>query len=278
MVFFSGILGMVALSSAYLAAPAAGASKPIPWSGRGKGLTVETIETEYLTHILTMRNNSKNNNVSRYVSIEQEARSPSYNGDTGVINIGVDANAIFKEQFNFRRSELVQFVDSNANGPTFFRGSLKKKEAFHNEYVWQCFFTETHIFEIRVDATASAPKIIYINNNTWDAKWEADFELDTWYNFGFEINKAATGSGSVIAFYTSTGADELKLEATHTVVSEFLSVNELHIGLLTLSDDGSQPVMADKQDVISFSGVSVEAKVGVSATVTASTAESVANK
>ncbi|CAI5726368.1 unnamed protein product [Peronospora destructor] len=224
MAFFLGVLGVAAISAIFIKRGHDDASpnKPIPWSGRGR---------------LDHRDDT-----------EREARSPSYNGDTGVINIAVDANAIFKEQDNFRRSELVQNVDSNANGPTFFRGSLKKKEAFHNKYVWQCFFTETNIFEIRVDAKVSPFKI------------------------------TATGNGSVIAFYTSTGADELKLKANHTVVSEFLPVNELHIGLLTLSDDGSQPVMADKQDVISFSGVSVEDKGGLSVIDAASTAESVANK
>ncbi|CAH0491450.1 unnamed protein product [Peronospora farinosa] len=263
MVFSSGILGMVAVASAYLAAPAAGAeNQPLPWDGRGYDLTDKTIETKYLTHILTMRNNTANNGVEKYVAIKQLGRSPAYNDDTGVINIAVDAHAIFKDQTNFRRTELVQFVETNAEGSTFFRASLKKEKAFYNNYEWQCLFTESHNFEIRVNATASPPTIMYLNNGTWEAKWETTFELDTWYNFGIDITKAAKGDSSVITFYMSTGDDDLVQKRKDNVVSKFASMEELHIGLLTLSNDKSQPKMAKDKDIISFNGVSVEKKGG----------------
>jgi hypothetical protein len=163
---FSAIFGAAALASAYLAAPAAAADQPLPWDGRGYDLTVDTLTDKYLTHILTMRNNGTDGKVSDYVTIDQKGRSPAYNGDTGVIDVAVDAKAIFKTQTNFRRSELVQNIAANADGTTFFRASVMKEDAFLNPYAWQMIFPESHIFEIRVDATASPAKIIYLNNGT----------------------------------------------------------------------------------------------------------------
>ncbi|KAF1319966.1 hypothetical protein FI667_g12751, partial [Globisporangium splendens] len=255
------VLSCAALACSVLSANAQ--DKPLPWDGRGEDLTVKTLTSKYMTHILTMRKNSTTADPAKYVSINQKGRSPAYNDDTGVINIAVDKDAVFKTQNNFRRSELVQMIEANTAGKTFFRASVKKDEAFLNKYQWQIIFPETHIFEIRIDAAMNPPKIIYLNNGTWDAKWETEFQTKTWYNFGIAVSKPASGSGSHLEFYTSEGNAELKLAATHTTVTEFPSNYEFHYGMLTLSDDGSDPVMAAKQDILSFNGVSVEKSVSV---------------
>ncbi|RLN92438.1 hypothetical protein BBJ28_00016792 [Nothophytophthora sp. Chile5] len=275
----SAILGLAALTSSYLAAPAAAADMPLPWDGRGYDLTVDTLTDKYLTHILTMRNNGTDGNPADYVTVTPEGRSPGFNGDTGVITVAVDAEAVFKTQTNFRRSELVQNIAGNAAGTTFFRTSVMKEEAFLNKYAWQMIFPESHIFEIRVDATADPPMIIYLNNGTYDAKWETEFVPGTWYNFGIGVSKATSGSGSVVEFYTSEGDADLALEATHEVVTEFPTSYEFHYGLLTLSDDGSEPVMNAEQDILSYNGVSVEAEAstGSSSTVASPTVTSTAS-
>ncbi|KAL4140550.1 hypothetical protein PRNP1_014832 [Phytophthora ramorum] len=276
MVLSSAILGMAALASSYLVGSAAAADEPLPWDGRGYDLTVDTLTDKYLTHILTMRNNGTDGKASDYVSVTKDGRSPAFNGDTGVIDVSVDATAIFKTQTNFRRSELVQNIAANAKGTTFFRTSVMKEEAFLNPYAWQMIFPESHIFEIRVDATASPAKIIYLNNGTWDAKWETEFVPGTWYNFGIGVAAASSGNGSVLEFYTSEGDKDLALEATHEVVTEFPSTYEFHYGLLTLSDDGSEPKMNAKPDTVSYNGVSVEADVVTAATSSATGAVSTA--
>ncbi|RLN92439.1 hypothetical protein BBJ28_00016793 [Nothophytophthora sp. Chile5] len=272
----SAIFGLTALASSLLAAPAAAADMPLPWDGRGYDLTVDTLTDKYLTHILTMRNNGTDGNPADYVTVTPEGRSPGFNGDTGVITVAVDAEAVFKTQTNFRRSELVQNIAGNAAGTTFFRTSVMKEEAFLNKYAWQMIFPESHIFEIRVDATADPPMIIYLNNGTYDAKWETEFVPGTWYNFGIGVSKATSGSGSVVEFYTSEGDADLALEATHEVVTEFPTSYEFHYGLLTLSDDGSEPVMNAEQDILSYNGVSVEAEVVTTASVAVSGASSTA--
>ncbi|RLN50503.1 hypothetical protein BBJ29_008403 [Phytophthora kernoviae] len=262
MVLSSAILGLAALASSFLVSPAATAApdQALPWDGRLYDLTVDTLTDKYLTHIFTMRNDSSNNDPSKYVSITKDGRSPGYNGDTGMVDIAVDSKAMFKAQNNFRRSELVQNVVSNAEGVTFFRASFMKEDTFLNPYLWSMIFPESHSFGIRVNATASPAKIIYLNNGTWDAKWETEFVPGTWYNFGIGVSAAKSGNGSVLEFYTSEGDKDLALEATHDVVTELPSMYEFHYGLLMMSDDGSDPKMNAKQDIVSYNGVSVEAK------------------
>lgn len=266
---------LAGVASALVAVQAQTTNMPLPWDGRGYDLTVDTLTDKYLTHILTMRDNTTTGDPADWVSVDQAGRD-SYNGDTGVINIGVDAESIFQTQYNFRRSELVQFIEGNAEGTTFFRTSFKKDEAFLNAYQWQIIFPESHTFEIRVDATLDPPMLIYLNNGTWDAKWETEFVPGTWYNFGIGVSKGST-TNSTLEFYTSTGDEDLVLTATHDTVSEFASSYEFHIGLLTLSSDGSQPAMAAEQDILSFNGVSVESEVVTAAAVDAGVASAAAS-
>uniref|UniRef100_M4BRA7 Glycoside hydrolase 131 catalytic N-terminal domain-containing protein n=1 Tax=Hyaloperonospora arabidopsidis (strain Emoy2) TaxID=559515 RepID=M4BRA7_HYAAE len=250
------------LALGYIAAPTVAdiQVQKLPWDGRAFDLTVATLEEKYKTHILTMRNHS-NGRPSDYVTVKQKGRTPAYNGDTGIITIGVDKDAIFKAQTNFCRSELVQNVSANKEGTTFFRTSMMKEEAFRNPYAWQAIFPESHLFEIRVDASKSPAKLIYLNNGTWDAKWETDFVPGTWYNFGIAIKATSSRKGTEVKFYTSEGDKDLVLKTTHEFSIELPSWYEFHIGLLTLSDDGSAPKMDAKQDIMSFNGVSVESKV-----------------
>lgn len=263
MVSFSAIMSAVALTSTYSVAQAQNDIQALPWDGRAKDLTLEKITDKYLTHIFTMRNDTSLN-VTDYVTIDQKGRPEGFNCDEGVINIGVDGRAIFKAQSNFRRSELVQFVATNKKGKTFFRTSFKKEEAFLNNHAWQMIFDELHYFEIRVDATLSPPMLIYLNNGTWDPKWETEFKPGTWYNFGIALSAAPSG-GHEIEFYTSEGEKELNLTATHAYKKELPTDFEFHIGLLTLSDDGGPVEMKKEQDIVTYNGVSVTADVSTDA-------------
>ncbi|KAI9916411.1 hypothetical protein PsorP6_017879 [Peronosclerospora sorghi] len=250
---------MAALALAYVTAPATAADNmPLPWDGRGQGMTDP--KQKYLTHILTMRNNTNDGKVSDYVSIKQNGRMPAYNKDQGVISIGVDANAMFKDQTDKRRSELVQFVEVNAEGTTFFRTSVMKKEAFRShKYQIQMIFSETHVFEIRVDAAVDPPMLIYLNNGTWDAKWQIPFVPGTWYNFKLGISASTSGSGTKVDFYMSEDDAEPVLTRTDDTIIEFAKFEEFHIGLLIVTDDGKAPKMDPEQDILYYNGVSVEA-------------------
>lgn len=276
----SAILSAASFACALLSSHVVAAQdKPLPWDGRGQDLTVDTLSSKYLLHILTQRKNGTSGDPADYVSINQHGRSPAYNRDTGVISIGVDNDAVFKTQTNFRRSELVQNVaGAPADATAFFRASVKQDTPFVNKYAWQIVFPESHIFELRVDATQQPPMLMYLNNGTWDAKWSTAFKPKTWYNFGIGVSKGAA-SGSTLTLYTSEGDQPLKLAATHNVVTAFPSSYEFHYGLLTLSNDGSDPVMVHgKQDVLDFNGVSVEQRASPEASDAAATPKPLCTK
>lgn len=254
------------VASAFQSADAAD-SVALPWDGRAEDLTVETLTDKYMTHILTMRYENLTDDPSKWVSIDQTGRSPAFNDDTGVINIAVDNSSIFKEQTTFRRSELVQQLAGNTEGVTFFRTSFMKTDAFVNKYQWQIVFTESHVFTLRIDASLDSPEI-QLFNGTWALQWSTPFELNTWYNFGIALSTGA------MDLYWSENDNEMALEKSMELTSALETDYEFHFGMLTLMDDGSEPIMvADEQDILAFNGVSVETSVtGASASASAASA------
>ncbi|KAL4163830.1 hypothetical protein KRP22_005257 [Phytophthora ramorum] len=243
----------VALLAALLSSGVSAADdQALPWDGRFQALTVATLTDEYLTHILT---NRQNGTVSpdQWATITKAGRSPAFNDDTGVATLAVDSEAIFGGQTNFRRSELVQDVAGNTAGTTFFRVSLMKEEAYVNLYSWQVVFPESHLFEIRIDASVDPVQLVWYTGGSTETRWSTDFQIETWYNFGIAV------SSGELALYFSEGDEALALTKTETYTSAVPTDYEFHFGQLTLSDDGSAVAMvAGKQDVLSFNGVSVE--------------------
>jgi hypothetical protein len=276
------LFGLVALSTSTFAA----AAEPLPWDGRAQGLTADTLEDKYITKILTQRNGDAKASASDYVTIKEDARSPAYNGDSGVIDIGVNDKAIWSSEKYSRRSELVQNITTNSTGTTFFRASVLKNNTFFYPYSVKIVFPESQLFEIRVDASSDHPMILYMVNGTKEAQWATRFKLNTWYNFGIGLKPAATGKGTELEFYTSTGDEDLVLNVTATIEAELPSTVQMHWGLLTQSKQSKTatgPVMTTKQEVMSFSGVSVDSEVVKAAVVdvaqsAASTAASVAGE
>lgn len=249
----SSLLAVAAVAASALFATTARAdNEPLPWDGRGDDITVATLTDKFLTHILTQRQNGTADPAD-WVTIDQTGRSPGFNDDTGVINIAVDADAIFGGQTNFRRSELVQNLESGSSGTTFFRFSLMKEEAYVNEYSWQVVFPESHSFEIRIDASVDPPMLIFYTGGSLDVKWETEFETSTWYNFGVAV------TSTEFNLYYSTGDDTLALTKTVTNSGGAATSYEFHFGQLTLSSDGSAVAMVSGvQDILAFNGVSVE--------------------
>ncbi|KAH7474160.1 hypothetical protein PRIC1_014473 [Phytophthora ramorum] len=272
------LLGLVSLSSSVVSTLAA-PSESLPWDGRAKDLTVDKLEDKYVTKVLTQRNGKANGAPADYVTITADGRSPAYNGDSGVIDIGVDDKAVWSSETYSRRSELVQNITTNATGTTFFRASVLKNDTFFYPYGWKLIFPDSQLFEIRVDATSDLPKILYMTNGTKGAQWTSRFKLDTWYNFGVGVKPASTGKGTELQFYTSTGDADLALNITTEIAVEFPSTVEMHYGLLTQSKSKTGPMLSKKQEIMSFNGVSAESEVVTTATVdTAQTASSVAGE
>ncbi|EGZ27223.1 hypothetical protein PHYSODRAFT_293237 [Phytophthora sojae] len=243
MQIFSAILGLVALTSSTLVDAASPGYRSLPWDGRTFNLTVDTINDKYLTPILMQRNGGQDGNPVDYVSVQYQARPFGYNGDSGQLSIGVDANAIY--------STDKDNIEGASDGTTFFRASAMKAEAFLNAYDWRLIFLGSDLFRIGVDASANPPIVYYrINGNE---RGQVVDRLRTWHL------KSAGGNNMVLEFYTSTGQDELALNVTSELPGQLRVLHDFHIGLFTQSSVGSAPAMNAQQDVVSFSGVSVEA-------------------
>eukprot|EP00644_Phytophthora_capsici_P015870 jgi/Phyca11/10393/fgenesh1_pm.PHYCAscaffold_49_\ len=267
------IHSILACGVAFLAAALSAGSvqaaddQPLPWDGTFQDLTVDTLTNKYLTHILTNRQNGTVK-PDQWVTVTPKGRSPAFNGDTGVATLAVDSEAIFGGQTNFRRSELVQQVAGNTAGTTFFRVSLMKEEAYVNLYSWQVVFPESHLFEIRIDASVDPVQLVWYTGGSTETRWSTDFKTKTWYNFGIAV------SSGELALYFSEGDDALALTKTETNTGSVPTNYEFHFGQLTLSNDGSAVKMAAEQDVLSFNGVSIEKSIPSDLGSTTSTASS----
>ncbi|TMW55010.1 hypothetical protein Poli38472_014781 [Pythium oligandrum] len=250
---FTSVLSSLAAIVACVATGVNAQSKSLPWDGRGQDLTVATLGDKYMLHILNQRMGGQGNPAD-YVTVEPTGRSPAYNGDTGVISVGVDEKAIFNGQTTFRRSELVQNVKGDTGGTTFFRASIMAKEALQNKYMWQVYFPESHNWEVFVDATKT-PQMIQFRTDA-NVRWETEFTPGTWYNFGIALQSSG------ITLYQSEGDAALAKAYSTDKAFSVPSDTELHYGLLTLSTDGSQPAMVkNHQDILYFNGVTVETSV-----------------
>ncbi|KAL3669542.1 hypothetical protein V7S43_004930 [Phytophthora oleae] len=262
----AALLSLLALSSSTFSAVA----EPLPWDGRAEGLTVDKLPDKYITKVLTQRPGESKGSPADYVTIKENIRSPAYNGDKGVIDIGVNDKAMWGLEAYSRRSELVQNISTNSSGTTFFRASILKNNTLLYPYNWKVVFPKSQLFEIHVDARSDSPSILFKTNGTKDAQWKVPFKLDTWYNFGIGMKPAGEGKGTELAFYTSTGDEDLALNTTTQITSALPSSIEMHWGLLTQvkqSSTATGPTMTEKQEVFTFSGVSAEGRVETAAVV-----------
>ncbi|KAF1790010.1 hypothetical protein GQ600_912 [Phytophthora cactorum] len=217
----------------------------LPWDGTFQDLTVDTLTDKYLTHILTNRQNGTVG-PDQWATITQKGRSPAFNGDTGVATLAVDSEAIFGGQTNFRRSELVQDVAGNTAGTTFFRVSLMKEEAYINLYSWQVVFPESHLFEIRIDASVDPVQLVWYTGGSTETRWSTEFKTETWYNFGIAV------SSGELALYFSEGDDALALTKTETYNGD---VHGLRVPLRSahaLERRSAVKMAEGKQDVLSL--------------------------
>ncbi|KAG1690448.1 hypothetical protein DVH05_019456 [Phytophthora capsici] len=256
----TALLGLLALSSSTFSAVAV----PLPWDGRAEGLTIDSLSTKYVTKVLTQRPGASKGSPADYVTIKDDIRSPAYNGDKGVLDIGVNEKAMWGDELYSRRSELVQNISTNSTGTTFFRASISKNNTFFYPYNWKVVFPKSQLFEIHVDARSDFPSILFKTNGTKNALWKIPFKLDTWYNFGIGMKATDGGKGTELEFYTSTGDEDLALNTTTKFATALPSSIEMHWGLLTQvkqSKTATGPQMTEKQEIFSFSGVSAEGHV-----------------
>ncbi|GMF19749.1 unnamed protein product [Phytophthora fragariaefolia] len=230
----AALFGVISMMSVSFAAKPG--YRQLPWDGRAYNLTIETLDTKYNTAFLNLRNGRNDGNPADYITVQHQGRPEGYNDDGGVLAIGVDGNAIFSTNTEFRRSDVFQSIEGTSDTTTFYRASFMKGEAFLNAYDWLLIFLGSGVFEIGVDASKNPALVYYRNNGTDVPKWSIEFVPGT-----------------------CTGQDELKFNSRSEVEGSLLTLNEFHIGPSTYFSEGSVIAMNEKQDVVSFNGMSVEA-------------------
>lgn len=155
-----------------------------------------------------------------------------------------------------RRTELIPQTSAAINeGTVYYHFSMQRlaTDAPSEFREHQIAFFESHFTEMKAgwisgeSATSDAALIWDVSSTTqWNTTWEAG----VWHNIAYEIDFDA---GSV-AFYHSTGADDLALTVPAVSVSASSNGADWHLGVLELPRDG----YTDSTEDIYFSGVYVE--------------------
>jgi len=131
-------------------------------------------------------------------------------------------------------------MHSATNAPSLFRE--------HQICFFESHFTEMKAGWISGEAGTSDPLLRWDVNSA--TQWSTSFDAGVWYNVAYEINFS---SGSV-AFWHSTGSDDLTLTVPAVAVSASSDGEDWHLGVLELPRDG----YADSNEDLYFSGVYVE--------------------
>jgi len=190
-----------------------------------------------------------------YVNLDSTFKNPADTGSSQGIKISLTDNAFWNGQ-TMRRTELIPQTSAAINaGKVFYHFSMSRSatNAPSESHEHQIAFFESHFTEMKSGwqsgATGTTDPLLrwVVSGSTeWNVTWEAD----VWHNVAYEIDFSA---GSV-AFYHSTGADDLVLTVPAVPVSASSDGKDWHLGMLELPRDGYPFVNED----IFFSGVYIE--------------------
>ncbi|KAH6673568.1 hypothetical protein B0J14DRAFT_51099 [Halenospora varia] len=194
-------------------------------------------------------------NVTSYVNLDSTFKNPADSGSTQGVKITLDNTAYWNGQ-TMRRTELIPQTTAAINSGTVYYHFSMQRTAVNppsESREHQIAFFESHFTEMKSGWQSGAsgtsdPLLRWDVSSTtyWNATWEAG----VWHNIAYEINFDA---GSV-AFYHSTGANDLTLAHEAVTVSASSDGKDWHLGVLELPRDG----YADETEDIYFSGVYVE--------------------
>jgi hypothetical protein len=155
-----------------------------------------------------------------------------------------------------RRTELIPQTDAAVNaGTVYYHFSMMRSDTnAPSEFrEHQIAFFESHFTEMKSGwqsgASGTSDPLLRWNaasTTQWNTTWEAR----VWHNVAYEINFDA----GTVAFYHSTGADDLALAHEAVTVSASSDGKDWHLGVLELPRDG----YTDATEDIYFSGVYVE--------------------
>lgn len=191
---------------------------------------------------------------SKYLDFTADYAGP---GATKGAKITLDDTAYWNGQ-NMRRTELIPSVtdtSSITSGTLYYHFSMKREEtnapSVNREH--QIAFFESHFTELKYGwisgaAGESDNQLRWYANS--ESQWNTTLEAGVWHNFAYEIDFDA----STVAFWHSTGSDELTKAGEAVKASVSSNGQDWHVGVLELARDGYEDTTED----LFFSGVYIE--------------------
>ncbi|KAJ0122587.1 hypothetical protein J7T55_003101 [Diaporthe amygdali] len=191
---------------------------------------------------------------SKYLDFSADAAGP---GATKGAKVTLDSTAYWNGQ-NMRRTELIPSVtdtSSITSGTLYYHFSMKREEtnapSVNREH--QIAFFESHFTELKYgwisgEAGESDDQLRWYANS--QSQWNVTLEAGVWHNFAYEIDFDA----STVAFWHSTGSDELTKAVEAVKASVSSNGADWHVGVLELARDGYEDATED----LYFSGVYIE--------------------
>lgn len=193
--------------------------------------------------------------VTSYVNLSPDFKNPADTGSKQGVKITLDSSAYWNGQ-TMRRTELIPQTTAAINkGKVWYHFSIMRSNtnapATTREH--QVNFFESHFTEMKVGWLSGAsgtsdPNLRWMANS--QSKWQTEFTAGVWHNVAYEIDFSA----NTVAFWHSTGADDLKLTVSAVSVSASSNGADWHLGVLELPRGGYPDGLED----LYFSGVYIE--------------------
>jgi hypothetical protein len=177
--------------------------------------------------------------VTEYVNLDTSYKNPADSGSTQGVKITLDSTAYWNGQ-TMRRTELIpQTSAAIGSGQVYYHFSMMRSDTnAPSEFrEHQIAFFESHFTEMKAgwisgeSATSDALLRWDVSSSTeWNTTWEAG----VWHNIAYGIDFSA----GTVAFYHSTGADDLVLTVPAVSCTASSNGADWHLGVLELARDG----------------------------------------
>ncbi|KAI1291411.1 carbohydrate-binding module family 1 protein [Xylaria venustula] len=193
--------------------------------------------------------------VTEYVNLSSDYKNPADTGSNQGVKITLDSTAYWNGQ-TMRRTELIPQTTAAINsGKVWYHFSIMRSDTNapstakeHQINFFESHFTEMKVGWISGSSGTDDTNIHWMANSV--SQWETEFDAGVWHNVAYEIDFSA----NTVAFWHSTGSDDLTLTVEAVSVSASSNGADWHLGVLELPRDG----YPDTDEDLYFSGVYIE--------------------
>ncbi|GAB1735270.1 hypothetical protein NU219Hw_g2911t1 [Hortaea werneckii] len=192
---------------------------------------------------------------SDYVNVGSDYKNPADSSSNG-IQVTIDETSTWNGD-SMLRTELIPQTDAAINkGKVFYHFSMQHTgtnppSASQEHQV--CFF-ESHFTEMKYGLISGEQGTVDKKLQWYasgESQWDVIFEAGVWHNIAYGIDFDA----GTVAFYHSTGADDLELTVEDVSVDASSNGADWHLGVLRLQ---SGSATSDGAEDWNFSGVYIE--------------------